>query len=98
MYGTETPSVVQRNLPIMTSRKLAHMPIGVRPQQAWIETLSSVEDEKLGIIDLHPNIFGLPPRFETFCIPLTNFLPSNVMHRHDCHILFCRGITVFLPN
>jgi len=59
----EPSGVVQRHLPIMTSRKLAHMPIGVRPQQAWIETLSSTEDEKLGIIDLHPDIFGLPPRF-----------------------------------
>lgn len=61
---TQTSSVVHRNLPIMTSRKLAHLPIGVRPQQAWIETLSSTEDEKLGIIDLHPNIFGLPPRID----------------------------------
>lgn len=65
---TETSSVVQRSLPIMTSRKLTHMPVGVRPQQAWIETLSSVEDEKLGIIDLHPDIFGLPPRFDTSCL------------------------------
>lgn len=61
---TQTSGVVQRSLPIMTSRKLAHMPVGVRPQQAWIETLSSVEDEKLGIIDLHPDIFGLPPRVD----------------------------------
>jgi len=49
----------------MTSRKLAHMPIGVRPQQAWIESLSAAEDVKLGIIDLHPDIFGVPPRFGT---------------------------------
>ena len=48
----------------MTSRKLAHMPLGVHPQQAWIESLSTVEDEKLGIIDLHPDIFGIPPRFD----------------------------------
>jgi len=61
---TETSSAVQRSLPIMTSRKLEHMPIGIRPQQAWIETLSSTEDEKLGIIDLHPNIFGIPPRYD----------------------------------
>jgi len=68
----ETSSVVQRNLPIMTSRKLAHMPIGVRPQQAWIETLSSTDDEKLGIIDLHPDIFGLPPRFDICCLLLSS--------------------------
>ena len=52
----------------MTSRYLAHMPIGVRPQQAWLETLSSMENEKLGIIDLHPNIFGIPPRFVRFLL------------------------------
>jgi len=70
---TETPTAIQRNLPLMTSRQLAHMPLGVRPQQAWLETLSSTEDEKLGIVDLHPDIFGIPPRFSTdvagvFCL------------------------------
>jgi len=40
------------------------MPLGVHPQQAWIESLSTVEDEKLGIIDLHPDVFGIPPRFD----------------------------------
>jgi len=60
---TETSSAVQRSLPLMTSRQLARVPIGIRPQQAWLETLSSIEDEKLGIVDLHPDIFGIPPRF-----------------------------------
>jgi len=61
---THAPIALQQSLPIMTSRQLAHLPIGVRPQQAWIETLSTMEDEKLGIIDLHPNIFGIPPRID----------------------------------
>jgi len=75
----EMPSAAERNLPIMTSRKLAHMPIGVRPQQAWIESLSAMEDEKLGIIDLHPDIFGIPPRFVGCCLEISLSLFSNCL-------------------
>ena len=47
----------------MTSRKLAFT--SVKPsKQAWLETLSQTEDEKLGILDLHPDVFGVFPRYD----------------------------------
>ncbi|KAG8223488.1 hypothetical protein J437_LFUL004956 [Ladona fulva] len=35
-----------------------------KPRQAWVESISKHEDEKLGIIDLHPDIFGAHPRID----------------------------------
>ena len=51
-------------LPLMTSRTLKHtLPLtGSAPKQAWLESLEAVENEKLGLVDLHPEIFGVFPR------------------------------------
>lgn len=57
-------SRVGSNLPIITSRKLLHPPLDLRPKQAWLETLSVTENEKLGIVDLHPEIFATFPRID----------------------------------
>ncbi|KAL8567680.1 hypothetical protein ACOMHN_008988 [Nucella lapillus] len=54
----------ERSLPIITSRKLQYPPSYASPRQAWLETLHSLEDQKLGLIDLHPDIFGMYPRVD----------------------------------
>lgn len=46
----------------MTSRKLTHLTPASQPKQAWLESLDTVNHEKLGIVDLHPDIFGAFPR------------------------------------
>ena len=51
-------------VPIITSRKLAKLSPLQKPLQAWVETLSQSEDKKLGLIDLHPSIFGVSPRLD----------------------------------
>lgn len=53
----------RRILPLMTSRKLARLPPNGQPKQAWVESLGEIEDDKLGIVDLHPEIFGTFPRW-----------------------------------
>lgn len=55
---------IGRNLPIITSRKLFYPPLDLQPKQSWLETLSVVENEKLGIVDLHPEIFATFPRID----------------------------------
>jgi large subunit ribosomal protein L4 len=35
-----------------------------RVQQAWVENVNTVEEQKLGLIDLHPDIFGALPRID----------------------------------
>ncbi|KAF6017379.1 mRpL4 [Bugula neritina] len=32
--------------------------------QSWVSTLSRLQDDKVGIIDLHPSIFGVHPRLD----------------------------------
>lgn len=57
-----------RPLPLITSRKLL-FPHPVRPaKQAWLETLSTPADDKLGIVDLHPDVFATFPRLAVSCV------------------------------
>jgi hypothetical protein len=56
------PDLGAQELPIMTARQLAHRPLNGQSKQAWLETLSSVDDKKLGIVDLHSDIFATFPR------------------------------------
>jgi large subunit ribosomal protein L4 len=52
------------NLPIITSRKLPHLSPYESPRQAWVENLDTLEEKKLGILDLHPDVFGVMPRID----------------------------------
>lgn len=45
-------------------RVLAYPPKYKRVQQAWVENLDTVEEQKLGLIDLHPDVFGAQPRID----------------------------------
>jgi len=51
-------------IPILTSRKLEFPPKYRAPRQAWISNLDAVEEEKLGLIDLHPEVFASLPRLD----------------------------------
>lgn len=53
----------QRVVPIITSRKV-EFPDRYRPNKvAWLESLNTAEEEKLGLVDLHPDVFATFPRF-----------------------------------
>ncbi|KAK7504173.1 hypothetical protein BaRGS_00004477 [Batillaria attramentaria] len=54
----------ERPLPVITSRKLNYPEPYLPPKQAWLESLQTHEDQKLGLIDLHPLIFGVYPRID----------------------------------
>lgn len=51
-------------LPIITSRSLFKLSPLQKPVQSWVETLSQVEDKKVGLVDLHPRIFAVNPRLD----------------------------------
>lgn len=34
------------------------------PREAWIENLNTIDEQKLGIISLHPDVFGAMPRID----------------------------------
>ncbi|XP_022188681.1 39S ribosomal protein L4, mitochondrial [Nilaparvata lugens] len=54
----------ERQLPLITNRNLEFLPKFETPRQAWVENLDTVEEQKLGLIDLHPNVFGVMPRLD----------------------------------
>nr|CAG4644335.1 EOG090X0EDZ [Lepidurus arcticus] len=51
-------------LPIVTSRLLAFPSPFLEPRQVWVENVDTVEEEKLGLVDLHPDIFAANPRVD----------------------------------
>lgn len=64
---TETaPSYVATRppLPLILSRQIERPNPYIPPKQAWLESIDTLEGEKLGIIDLHPDIFGAHPRYD----------------------------------
>lgn len=46
------------------NRILPHLPPMIPIRQAWIENLNTLDSNNLGIIDLHPNVFGTRPRLD----------------------------------
>jgi large subunit ribosomal protein L4 len=62
-YLSVSSVAVRPPLPFITSRKLDHIPPNRPAKQAWLETLGTIEDEKLGLVDLHPDIFATFPRY-----------------------------------
>lgn len=56
--------------PVIAGRKLDYLDPCRQPRQAWVENLDTVEEKKLGMVDLHPDVFGSFPR--------TDIIASNV--------------------
>ncbi|XP_071445361.1 large ribosomal subunit protein uL4m [Hetaerina americana] len=50
--------------PIIPPRELQYPPLYQKPRQAWVENFNKLEEEKLAIVDLHPDIFGVHPRID----------------------------------
>ncbi|XP_078085708.1 large ribosomal subunit protein uL4m [Mustelus asterias] len=54
---------IESGLPILSKCEIA-VPSHLKPRQAWLESLRGYTDDKLGIIDLHPDVFAVPPRID----------------------------------
>jgi large subunit ribosomal protein L4 len=57
-------AIASQIAPIIATRHLPKLSPFQKPVQAWIETLSQVEDKKIGMIDLHPSLFNVNPRLD----------------------------------
>ncbi|KPP75994.1 39S ribosomal protein L4, mitochondrial-like [Scleropages formosus] len=40
------------------------VPAHMKPQQAWVESLRNLEDDQLGVTELHPDVFAVHPRMD----------------------------------
>ncbi|RUS70469.1 hypothetical protein EGW08_021768 [Elysia chlorotica] len=64
--------------PVMTSRTL-HFPVKhTYPRLAWLESMDSLEGKKLGMLDLHPDVFAVYPRIDV----LHQNIHWQKMYRH----------------
>ncbi|XP_054959420.1 large ribosomal subunit protein uL4m isoform X2 [Pan paniscus] len=64
--ATENPEqVASEGLPEPVLRKVElPVPTHRRPVQAWVESLRGFEQERVGLADLHPDVFATAPRLD----------------------------------
>lgn len=73
----------KRVIPLITSRKLEFLPNSKQPKAAWLENLDTVEERKLGMLDLHPDVFGQMPRIDVIHDNVRwQFLYKQVSYEH----------------
>ncbi|KRT79434.1 ribosomal protein, partial [Oryctes borbonicus] len=49
---------------IVEPRKLLFPPKYIKPRQVWVENLDTIDERKLGLVELHPEIFASSPRID----------------------------------
>lgn len=45
-------------------RQLAFPPKYLKPRQVWLENIDTIEEKKLAILELHPDVFATNPRID----------------------------------
>lgn len=50
--------------PVIFSRQLKYLPKSIEPRSAWVENLDTLEEQKIGVVDLHPEVWGVMPRID----------------------------------
>ncbi|XP_055495510.1 39S ribosomal protein L4, mitochondrial [Leucoraja erinacea] len=56
------PAPIDAGQPVLRKCEIA-IPSHLKPRQAWLESLQEF-DEKLGVVELHPDVFAVPPRID----------------------------------
>lgn len=62
-FCTSTPTIPIENIGV-THKKWLFEPRYITPRQVWIENLDTIEENKLGILELHPHVFGTSPKLD----------------------------------
>lgn len=58
------PTAPPEREPLILSRKLDYLQKSKVPRVAWVENLDTLQEKKLGMVDLHPEIWGVMPRVD----------------------------------
>ncbi|KAJ8721627.1 hypothetical protein PYW07_002402 [Mythimna separata] len=48
----------------ITKKEWAFQPEYTKPREVWIENLDTIEEQKLGLFELHPSVYAAPPRLD----------------------------------
>jgi len=64
--STENSNVkeAEGKLPLVTSRQHSFPITYGKPRQAWVDSLATIESQRLGMVDLHPDVFATYPRID----------------------------------
>lgn len=62
-YSTTLVPTVQESNTI-EARKLSFPSKYKKPRQVWLESLDTIDERKLGILELHPDVFAANPRID----------------------------------
>ncbi|XP_067938503.1 large ribosomal subunit protein uL4m-like [Watersipora subatra] len=63
LNSDQTPSITESK--VICKRELSHPPKHPHVNlQSWVSTLSRFKDDKVGLVDLHPEVFGSHPRLD----------------------------------
>lgn len=57
-------SRIRESTPIITSRTLEYPQKYFKPREAWVCNMDTVQEQKLGLIDMHPLVFAAMPRID----------------------------------
>lgn len=61
---TSNTPVAAGNNPAIAPRQLVFPSKYIKPRQVWLEGLDTIDERKLTILELHPDIFAQTPRID----------------------------------
>lgn len=65
LLSTNAPAAfAAENDPATAPRQLLFPSNYIKPRQVWLEALDTIDEKKLGILELHPEIFAQAPRID----------------------------------
>nr|CAH7754527.1 unnamed protein product [Callosobruchus chinensis] len=77
---------------IVEPRTLLFPPKYQKPRQVWLENLDTIDEQKLGILELHPSIFAANPRIDLIHLNVRwQQLYRYVSYAHTKSRFECRG-------
>ena len=77
-------------MPCVPDPKQYPVQYGVK-RQIWVENLDSVEERKLALLDLHPDIFGAYPRMDIIHANIVwqkNYSTVNYNHVKNVKVIY----------
>lgn len=61
---TATPALFGGNNPALAPRQIKFPSKYLKPRQVWLEGLDTIDEKKLTILELHPDVFAQAPRID----------------------------------
>ncbi|XP_013187128.1 large ribosomal subunit protein uL4m [Amyelois transitella] len=64
VYSSNVTSPASTNSLNVVQKEWKYAPLYTKPREVWIENLDSIEEKKLGLFELHPDVYAAVPRID----------------------------------